>query len=39
MPFVNFDDLEKEFVTPKHSTAYGETITGQAIAVDAGTSA
>ena len=33
MPFVKFDDLEKEFVTPKHSTAYGETITGQAIEV------
>lgn len=33
MPFVKFDDLEKEYVTPQHSTAYGETVTGQAIEV------
>lgn len=33
MPFVRFDDLEKEYVTPQHSTAYGETITGQSIEV------
>jgi quercetin dioxygenase-like cupin family protein len=33
MPFVKFDDLEKEYVTPQHSTAYGESITGQAIEV------
>lgn len=33
MPFVKFDDLEKEYVTPQHSTAYGETVTGQTIEV------
>jgi quercetin dioxygenase-like cupin family protein len=33
MPFVKFDDLEKEYVTPQHSAAYGESVTGQAIEV------
>lgn len=33
MPFYNFDDLEAEYVTPKYSTAHGETITGDAIEV------
>ena len=33
MPFVRFDDLEKEYVTPQHSTAYGETVTGAHIEV------
>jgi quercetin dioxygenase-like cupin family protein len=33
MPFVKFDDLEKEYVTPQHSAAYGESITGRAIEV------
>jgi quercetin dioxygenase-like cupin family protein len=33
MPFVRFDDLEKEYVTPQHSTAYGESITGESIEV------
>lgn len=33
MPFFNFDELEKEFVTPKYSTAHGETVTGQNIEV------
>ena len=28
MPFVVFDEVEKEFVTPKYSTAYGELVTG-----------
>ena len=31
MPFVMFDDLEKEYVTPQHSAAYGELITGRAV--------
>ena len=33
MPFVRFDDLDKEYVTPQHSTAYGESVTGRAIEV------
>lgn len=33
MPFVKFDDLEKEYVTPQHSTAYGEVVTGETIEV------
>lgn len=33
MPFFNFDELEKEYVTPKYSTAHGETVTGQNIEV------
>jgi quercetin dioxygenase-like cupin family protein len=31
MPFIVVDELDKETVTPKYSTAHGETITGQAI--------
>ncbi|GAA3750225.1 cupin domain-containing protein [Salinactinospora qingdaonensis] len=33
MPFIHFDNVEKEYVTPKHSTAYGELATGQSIEV------
>jgi len=33
MPFIVMDELEKETVTPKYSTAFGEVITGQAIEV------
>lgn len=33
MPFVVFDEVEKEFVTPKYSTAFGELVTGQHIEV------
>jgi quercetin dioxygenase-like cupin family protein len=33
MPFVDFDDLEKEYVTPQHSAAYGELMTGRAVEV------
>ena len=33
MPFVVFDEVEKEFVTPKYSTAFGELVTGQNIEV------
>ncbi len=33
MPFVVMDELEKETVTPKYSTAYGELITGEQVEV------
>lgn len=33
MPFIVMDELEKETVTPKYSTAYGEVITGESIEV------
>lgn len=33
MPFIRFDEVEKEVVTPKHSTAYGELVTGSSIEV------
>jgi quercetin dioxygenase-like cupin family protein len=33
MPFVVFDEVEKEFVTPMYSTAFGELVTGQHIEV------
>lgn len=33
MPFIVFDDVPREFVTPKYSTAYGELVTGQYIEV------
>lgn len=33
MPFIHYDDIEKEFVTPKHSTAYGALATGESIEV------
>lgn len=33
MPFYDFDKLEAEYVTPKYSTARGETIAGDAIEV------
>lgn len=33
MPFIRFDDVEKEYVTPEHSTAYGELATGETIEV------
>lgn len=33
MPFVVFDKVQKEFVTPKYSTAYGELVTGGFIEV------
>lgn len=33
MPFLVFDDITKEFVTPKYSTAYGELVTGEFIEV------
>lgn len=33
MPFVVFDEVDKQFVTPKYSTAFGELVTGQHIEV------
>lgn len=33
MPFYDFEALEADYVTPKYSTAHGETITGDAIEV------
>lgn len=33
MPFIYYDEIEKEFVTPKHSTAYGALATGEFIEV------
>lgn len=33
MPFIHFDEVEQEYVTPKHSTAYGALATGEAIEV------
>lgn len=33
MPFVVFDEIDKEFVTPKYSTAFGELVTGENIEV------
>lgn len=33
MPFLVFDEMQKETVTPKYSTAYGELVTGQFIEV------
>lgn len=33
MPFIHYDQIEKEFVTPKHSTAYGAVASGEHIEV------
>ncbi|RZL91932.1 MAG: cupin domain-containing protein [Variovorax sp.] len=33
MPIVNLSDLKDEFVTPKHSTAFGKLITGEHIEI------
>jgi quercetin dioxygenase-like cupin family protein len=33
MPFLVFDEIEKETVTPKYSTAFGELVTGESIEV------
>ena len=33
MGFHNFDEMPKEYVTPKHSMAFGELLTGQSIEV------
>ncbi len=33
MPFLVFDEIDKETVTPKYSTAYGELVTGEFIEV------
>jgi quercetin dioxygenase-like cupin family protein len=33
MPVYKFDALKKEYVTPKHSTAFGSLVTGEQIEV------
>ena len=33
MPVYKFDALQKEYVTPKHSTAFGSLVTGEQIEV------
>lgn len=33
MPFIDYDQIEKEYVTPKHSTAYGALASGESIEV------
>jgi quercetin dioxygenase-like cupin family protein len=33
VPFIHYDEIEKEFVTPKHSTAYGALASGESIEV------
>jgi quercetin dioxygenase-like cupin family protein len=31
MPFFHFDDLDKEYATPKYSTAFGELVAGEKV--------
>jgi len=31
MPIYKFDDVKEEFVTPKHSTAFGRLISGEQV--------
>jgi quercetin dioxygenase-like cupin family protein len=33
MPLIHLDELEKEFVTPKYSSAFGELVAGERIEV------
>ena len=33
MPFIHLDQIDKEFVTPKYSTAFGELVAGERIEV------
>jgi quercetin dioxygenase-like cupin family protein len=33
MPLIRLDEVAKEYVTPKHSTAFGELVTGERIEV------
>jgi len=33
MPFIRYEDIKQEYVTPKHSTAYGALATGESIEV------
>ena len=33
MPVYKFDALKKEYVTPKHSTAFGSLVTGEQVEV------
>ncbi len=31
MPFIDLDNVTPEFVTPKHSTAFGRLVTGEQV--------
>jgi quercetin dioxygenase-like cupin family protein len=31
MPFFHFDEIEKEYATPKYSTAFGELVAGEKV--------
>jgi quercetin dioxygenase-like cupin family protein len=33
MPLIHLDEIDKEFVTPKYSTAFGELVAGERIEV------
>lgn len=33
MPFIHYDQIERELVTPQHSTAYGALAAGESIEV------
>lgn len=33
LPFIRYDQIEKEYVTPRHSTAYGALATGESVEV------
>lgn len=33
MPFIHYDQIERELVTPQHSTAYGALAAGEALEV------
>ena len=33
MPFIHYDEIEREYVTPEHSIAYGALAAGDAIEV------
>ncbi len=33
MPLIRLDEIDKEFVTPKYSTAFGELVAGERIEV------
>jgi hypothetical protein len=36
VPFIHFDEVSKEYVTPKYSTAYGELVAFYGAAAKAG---
>lgn len=33
MPFIHYNEIQQEYVTPKHSTAYGALAAGESIEV------